>query len=70
MWPLTCGPSPSVNRPFDSFCSVHALIAVIVGLRGNAIATAVPRPSVVVACAASAITTKGSTLLSSTISAS
>mgnify|MGYP007123212521 CR=1 FL=1 len=41
MCALTWVPSPSVNRPCDSFCSVHALIAVTYGLRGNAIATAV-----------------------------
>ena len=31
-----------MKRPRESFCSVQALIAVIVGLRGKAIATAVP----------------------------
>jgi hypothetical protein len=48
--------------------SVQALIAVIVGLLGKAIATDVPILSVVVACAASAIRMKGSSLVSSTTS--
>ena len=57
-----------MNRPPDSFCSVHALSAVTVGLRGKAIATAVPSRSSVVACAARASTVKGSSLVSSTTS--
>jgi hypothetical protein len=47
-------PRPSTNRPFDTFCSDHADIAVIVGLRGNAIATDVPSPIVEVRDAPSA----------------
>src|SRR4029450_392746 len=35
IWAFTCVPRPSVKRPRDSFCSVHALIAVTVGLRGE-----------------------------------
>lgn len=42
MWARTCVPSPSMKRPFDSFCSDQADIAVAVGLRGNAMATDVP----------------------------
>jgi hypothetical protein len=45
---------------------LHADIAVMVGLRGKAIATAVVRRSRVVPAAASAMTTYGSTLVSST----
>ena len=45
---------------------VHADMAVTVGLRGNAIATAVVRRRRVVPTAASAMTTYGSTFVSST----
>ena len=57
MWPRTWLPSPSTKRPPESFWIVHADMAVIVGLRGKAIATAVVRRSRVVAWAASAMTT-------------
>jgi hypothetical protein len=49
MCPLTWDPNPSVKRPLESFCNDHALIAVIVGLRGKAIATLVASLSRVVA---------------------
>jgi hypothetical protein len=57
MCPRTCEPRPSVKRPRESFCSVQADSAVIVGLRGKAMATAVERRSRIVAWAASAATT-------------
>jgi len=57
MCPRTWLPSPSTNRPRESFWIFHADIAVMVGLRGNAIATAVVRRRRVVPAAASAMTT-------------
>ena len=57
---------PQVKRPCDSFCKVQALMAVTVGLRGKAMATDVASFSLVVACAASAMMMKGSSLVSST----
>ena len=70
MCPRTWLPRPSTKRPRESFWIVHADIAVIVGLRGNAIAIAVVRRTRVVDCAASAITTYGSSFVSSTASPS
>jgi len=62
--PLTCEPSPNVKRPPDNCCSDHAVIAVTVGLRGKAIATAVAKRTRVVARAASASAMNGSQLVS------
>src|SRR5258707_451007 len=70
MGPLTCEPSPRTNRPRDSLCRVQALCAVMVGLRGKATATAVASKTRVVACAASAITIYGSSLVSSVMTPS
>src|SRR5438128_6775659 len=41
--PFTCEPSPRIIRPPDAFWRSHAMYAVIIGLRGNATAMAVPR---------------------------
>ena len=60
------GLGPSVKRPFESFWIVQALIAITVGLRGKAMATDVASFSRPVAWAASAMMTKGSSLVSST----
>ena len=54
MCAFTCVPSPTVNRPSVASASSHAVEAVIMGLRGNATATAVPRPSRSVASPAAA----------------
>jgi hypothetical protein len=61
----TWEPRPSANRPPDSRCIDHAVKAIAVGLRAKAIATDVPTPSVLVAAAAAARTTIGSSLVSS-----
>jgi hypothetical protein len=66
MCPRTWLPSPRTKRPRESFWMLHADIAVMVGLRGKAIATAVVRRRRVEPAAASAMTTYGSTLVSST----
>jgi hypothetical protein len=46
-----------MKRPPERLCKVQALMAVTAGLRGKAIATAVPIPTFLVAFAAKAITT-------------
>ena len=56
---FTCDPIPSMKRPFDAFCRSQALCAVIVGERGNAMATAVPSWTRSVASAAAASGKKG-----------
>ena len=45
-----------MKRPLASFCKVQALMAVMVGLRGKAMAMAVLILRRAVACAASAMT--------------
>ena len=42
MWAFTWLPRPSENRPLLARASSHAVCAVIIGLRGNATAIAVP----------------------------
>lgn len=64
MWPFTCGPRPSTKRPFDIACRSHAIIAVAVGLRGNAIKTAVVSRARSVLVAASSSGAHGSFFVS------
>ena len=56
----TCEPSPSVNRPPVTVCKSQPTFASVIGVRANAIATAVPSSIDVVCSPATAIGTKGS----------
>src|SRR5206468_8090084 len=60
LWPLICEPRPRQKRPSDAFWRSHAMWAVIIGLRGNATAMAVPSLRRVVAVAAMARGRNGS----------
>ena len=52
LWPFTWGPRPSRRRPLLKPCRSQARLAVIMGLRGKAMATLVPSSRVVVWSAA------------------
>src|SRR3954465_13613303 len=62
--PLIWVPSPRCSRPPDSACRSSAAAAVVIGLRANATAIAVPSSTPPVAVAASASPMNGSCLTS------
>jgi hypothetical protein len=62
--PFTCEPRPRMKRPSEAFCRSHAVMARIIGLRGNATAIDVPSLIFFVRVAATARGRKGSCCVS------